>query len=63
MFFALSGLYSIQPVPACKAITAYSGMAIIGGGFTFVRRSAIRGNESQQMISELFTTDESSNER
>ena len=30
-------------------------MAIAGGGFTFVPRTAIRGIESQQMISELFT--------
>jgi len=30
-------------------------MAIAGGGFTFFRRTAIRGIESQQMISELFT--------
>ena len=30
-------------------------MAIAGGGFTFVPRTAIRGCESQQMLSELFT--------
>ena len=30
-------------------------MAIAGGGFTFVPRTAIRGIESQQVISELFT--------
>ena len=30
-------------------------MEIAGGGFTFVPRTAIWGNESQQMISELFT--------
>ena len=30
-------------------------MAIAGGGFTFVSRTAIRGIESQQMIYELFT--------
>ena len=51
----LSGLYSIQPVPGCKVITVYCEMAIAGGGFTFVPRTAIRGTESQQIISELFT--------
>ena len=30
-------------------------MAIAGGGFTFVPRTAMRGIESQQMIYELFT--------
>ena len=30
-------------------------MAIAGGGFTFVPRTAIRGIESQQLISPLFT--------
>ena len=52
---SLSGLYSIQPVPGGKVVTVYCEMAIEGGGFTFVPRTAIRGIESQQMISELFT--------
>ena len=52
---SLSELYSIQPVLGGKVITVYCEMAIAGGGFTFVPRTAIRGNESQQMISELFT--------
>ena len=30
-------------------------MAIAGGGFTFVPRTAIQGTKSQRMISELFT--------
>jgi len=52
---SLSGLYSIQPAPRCKVIAVYCEMAIAGGGFTFVPRTAIRGIESQQMITELFT--------
>ena len=52
---SLSGLYSIQPVLGGKVITVYCEMAIAGGGFTFVPRTAIRGDESKQMISELFT--------
>ncbi|KAJ7392230.1 hypothetical protein OS493_013606 [Desmophyllum pertusum] len=52
---SLSGLYSIQPVPGDKVITVYCEMAIAGGGFTFVPRTAIRGIESQQLISALFT--------
>ena len=52
---SLSGPYSIQPVPGGKVITVYCEMAIAGGGFTFVPRTAIRGIESQQMITELFT--------
>jgi len=51
---SLSGLYSIQPVLGGKVITVYCEMVIAGGGFTFVPRTAIRGIESQQMISELF---------
>ena len=30
-------------------------MAIAGGGFTFLPRSAIRGTESQQLVTALFT--------
>ena len=52
---SLSGVYSIQPAPGGKVITVYCEMAIAGGGFTFVPRTAIRGIESQQMITELFT--------
>ena len=52
---SLSGPYSIQPVPGGEVITVYCEMAIAGGGFTFVPRTAIRGIESQQMITELFT--------
>ncbi|KAJ7365067.1 hypothetical protein OS493_007709 [Desmophyllum pertusum] len=52
---SLSGSYSIQPVPGGKVITVYCEMAIAGGGFTFVPRTAIRGIESQQLISPLFT--------
>ena len=51
----MSGPYSIQPVPGGEVITVYCEMAIAGGGFTFVPRTAIRGIESQQMITELFT--------
>ncbi|XP_078368817.1 uncharacterized protein LOC144652615 [Oculina patagonica] len=52
---SLSGLYTIQPVPDGKVITVYCEMAIAGGGFTFVPRTAIRAIENQQLISELFT--------
>ena len=51
-----SGLYSIQPVPGCKALIVYCEMTIAGGGFTFVPRTAIRDTqESKQLISKLFT--------
>ena len=53
---SVSGLYSIQPVSGGEVITVYCEMAIAGGGFTFVPRTAIRGIESQQMITELFTS-------
>ena len=43
----LSGLYSNQPVLGGKVVTIYCEMAIAGGGFTFVPRTAIRGIESQ----------------
>lgn len=52
----MSGPYSIQPVPGGEVITVYCEMAIAGGGFSFVPREAIRGIESQQMITELFTS-------
>ena len=51
---SLSGLYKIQPLAAGKIITVYCEMAIAGGGFTFLPRSAIRGIESQQLITALF---------
>lgn len=52
---SLSGLYTIQPVPDGQIITAYCEMAIAGGGFTFVPRSAIRENKSQHLTQALFT--------
>ena len=52
---SLSGLYTIQPVPDGQIITTYCEMAIAGGGFTFVPRSAIRGNKSQHLTQALFT--------